>query len=95
MSRSVHIVAVGARTPLGLTAQSSAAAARAGISRVGAHPFMVDGNGDPLRCAYDAALDPALVAYQRVAKLAQSALDQILVKLEGGQLLLLASPENR
>lgn len=101
MSRSVHIAAVGARTPIGLTAVSSAAAARAGISRVGAHPFMVDANGGPLKCAYDTAVDPALVAYQRIAKLAQSALDQILSQLERGQPLedplpvLLALPDLR
>src|SRR5262245_38870859 len=101
MSRSVHIAAVGARTPIGLTAATSAAAARAGISRVGTHPFMVDANGDPLKCAFDTVLDPALVASQRIAKLAQSALDQILKQLEGGQPLrdplpvLLALPDMR
>jgi 3-oxoacyl-[acyl-carrier-protein] synthase-1 len=85
MSRSVDIAAVGARTPIGLTAVSSAAAARAGISRVGAHPFMVDANGDRLKCAYDTTLDPALVAHQRIVMLAQSALDQIFEQLKGGQ----------
>ena len=41
------IVAIGARTPLGRTARSSAAAARAGNTRLAAHPHMVDKAGDP------------------------------------------------
>jgi 3-oxoacyl-[acyl-carrier-protein] synthase-1 len=56
MSARIHINAVGARTPLGLDAESSAAAARAGISRVAEHPVMVDIKGTPVRCAWDRSI---------------------------------------
>ena len=51
MSDSVHIVAVGARTPLGLTAESSAAAVRAGIRRLTHHPLFVDRMAEPVTVA--------------------------------------------
>ena len=42
MSTAIHIVGVGARTPLGSTAETSAAAVRARINRMVLHPFMAD-----------------------------------------------------
>ncbi|MFO0648420.1 MAG: hypothetical protein U0326_19425 [Polyangiales bacterium] len=38
MTDAVHIVATGARTPVGLTAESAAAAVRARVSRLGEYP---------------------------------------------------------
>ncbi len=55
------IVSTGARTPVGLQAAPSAAAARAGILAAGEHPFMVDRAGDP----YYVGLDPTLRALGR------------------------------
>ncbi len=78
---ALEIAAIGARTPIGLTAESAAAAARAGISRIGAHPFIVDGRGDPVRMAVDARLDPKLAGWQRVAPLLDSALGQVIEKV--------------
>ena len=57
MAVSVHIIATGARTPLGLRAASSAATLRAGISGMGEHPFMIDQAGNPMPGALDAWLD--------------------------------------
>lgn len=74
MATSVHIVATGARTPLGLEAEPSAAAYRAGISAMGDHPFMIDRLGDPMPGAIDAKLDSDLMGPDRLLALAESAL---------------------
>jgi 3-oxoacyl-[acyl-carrier-protein] synthase-1 len=76
----IVVVALGARTPLGLTAEASAAAVRAGISRVREHPFMIDPAGEPLRTAMDCRLDPALLGWKRLAPLATSALFEAIGK---------------
>lgn len=101
MSASVHIVATGARTPLGLDAASSAAACRAGISAMGEHPFMVDRLGDPMPGALDTKLDPGLMGSQRLLTLAESALREAsaplgeLPKLNLRMPVYLALPELR
>jgi 3-oxoacyl-[acyl-carrier-protein] synthase-1 len=82
MSAPLHIVALGARTPVGLRAESSAAAVRAGISRVRRHPFMLDGGGEPLMAAFDARLEPELLGWRRVAALAASAIAEVAGKVE-------------
>jgi 3-oxoacyl-[acyl-carrier-protein] synthase-1 len=96
---SVSIVAVAARTPVGLTAPASAAAVRAGISRVGAHPFMLDGRGEPLRMAVDMQLDPKLLGGRRLAALARSALaeleDQLGANLLRAAEIFMSLPEGR
>ncbi len=81
MSRSVHIVAVAARTAVGLTAESTAAAVRAGVSRICQHPFMLDAAGDKLRCGYDRGIDPALFGADRMFSLARRALAEAAAKL--------------
>jgi 3-oxoacyl-[acyl-carrier-protein] synthase-1 len=96
----VSIVAMGARTPVGLAPASAAAAIRAGISRVGEHDFFVDDSNEPLRGATDARLDPALMGWQRLAALAHSALDQVATEIgpcssDSRIALLVASPELR
>jgi 3-oxoacyl-[acyl-carrier-protein] synthase-1 len=101
MSRDLHIVALGARTPVGLTAESSAAAIRAGISRVREHPFMVDAVGDALRCSPDSILEPNVFGADRLAALAAHALREVVAKLTtnrpyaGVLPLFLALPECR
>jgi 3-oxoacyl-[acyl-carrier-protein] synthase-1 len=101
MNSEVHIVAVGARTPVGLTAEGSAAAVRAGISRLGLHPELIDGAGKPLRCARDGALDPGLLGVKRLVELANSVLDEVAKKAfaQGGPFgavrLFLALPDAR
>jgi 3-oxoacyl-[acyl-carrier-protein] synthase-1 len=78
------VVAVGARSPLGLTAEASAAAARARISRVREHPFMVDRNGEPIRCAVVPGIDLDLALHDRLAIMAIGALEEALAKLPAG-----------
>jgi 3-oxoacyl-[acyl-carrier-protein] synthase-1 len=77
-----HVVAVTARTPVGLTAESSAAAVRAGVSRVTEHPFLVDLRGDLVRAALDGRLDPDLLGVPRMCALGRSALSELARKLE-------------
>jgi hypothetical protein len=81
VTRDVHIIAVGACTPVGRTAESSAAAIRAGISRVREHPFMVDGLGERLKCAYDPALESETLGVERLLALARHALCEVAAKV--------------
>lgn len=85
MPHTVHIVACAAQTAVGLTAESAAAAVRAGVSRVTLHPFLMDGAGESLRCAMAGGLDPEPLGTPRIAGLAQRA------KLEVGRKLGLAA----
>jgi 3-oxoacyl-[acyl-carrier-protein] synthase I len=77
----VHIVALGARTPVGLCAESSAAAIRARISRVQEHPFLVDLRGEPVRLGLDGRLDPARLGVPRMVEMATWALREVQEKL--------------
>ena len=99
MLQPSHIVAIGARTALGLAPEPSAAAVRAGMSRVEEHPYFVDATGQPLRGAYDRRLDEELPCVERMAALAEHALSQLVVRLQlRGELsvpLLLSLPEAR
>ncbi|MCC7155143.1 MAG: hypothetical protein IT161_11255 [Bryobacterales bacterium] len=74
MTTSISIVATGARTPVGLQAAPAAAAVRAGISRLGEHPYMIDQGGDPMPGALDPRLDPGMIGPQRLLALAETAL---------------------
>ena len=82
MTQEIHIVAVGARTPLGFNADSSFAAIRSGISEVREHPFIVDRKVEPVRMALDFELDPELMGPERFITLAATALEEICHKLE-------------
>lgn len=98
---SIHIVATGARTPLGLNCAASAAARRAGIGAACEHPFMIDRCGDPMTVALDKKLSPALVGTPRLLALAEPALREACAVLGEAGLdttripLLLALPELR
>jgi 3-oxoacyl-[acyl-carrier-protein] synthase-1 len=95
------VVAIGARTPVGLTAETSAAAVRAGISRVREHPFIIDMGGNPRVMAFDSRLATTSLGWRRLASLAESALGQTLSHLDsqrrgdGPIPVLLALPESR
>jgi 3-oxoacyl-[acyl-carrier-protein] synthase I len=78
---AIHIVATGARTPLGLHSASSAAAVRARITGLGEHPFMVDGVGDLMPAALDPELDPHLMGPRRLLSLAETALREACAPL--------------
>lgn len=77
MTRAVHVVAVAARTPVGLRADATAAAIRAGISRVALHPLFVDATGEFVRCGYDATLGAALHGSARLIALGREAQREI------------------
>lgn len=99
MLDSSHIVGLGARTVVGLLPETSAAAVRAGVSRVEEYPHMIDSTGQPLRGAYDRSVDEGLPAVERMAVLAEHALAVLAARTcSGGALslpLLLALPEER
>jgi 3-oxoacyl-[acyl-carrier-protein] synthase-1 len=100
VNAEIEVVAVGARTPVGSTAESSAAAVRAGISRYAEYPF-IDARGEPVVVAADGELDPKLEGRDRLVPLVESVLDEVEVKLGSAVLqgsrprLLLALPEAR
>jgi 3-oxoacyl-[acyl-carrier-protein] synthase I len=81
MIETPQIVAIAARTPVGLAAESSAAAIRAGVSRLTLQPASRDSRNEPIRAARDARLDPALLGAFRVEQLASLALAELLGKL--------------
>ncbi len=102
MTGGVHIVATGARTPLGLQAAPSAAAYRAGITAAIQHPFLIDRAGEPMSLACDASLDPGLVGNARLLRLAETALREACERLSQADFiskpsvsLLLGLPEFR
>ena len=100
MARQVHILALGARTPLGLSAERTAAAVRGGIGRFVAHPLLVDGTGQNVVMSLDSLLPPDEVGWMRLCSLAATALTEVTSKLEsvtnGRPLpILLALPESR
>jgi 3-oxoacyl-[acyl-carrier-protein] synthase-1 len=84
-----------------LSADSAAAAVRAGVSRIEEHPFLVDLRGDPVRAARDRHLDPGAAAPRRMLELARSALAEVVgklgakAKLDGKVLLFVGVAEPR
>lgn len=71
MTIGACIVGCGARTVVGLRAWTTAAAVRAGISRLGFHPELLDKHGDELRVAMDSKLDASLEGVDRMRVLAE------------------------
>lgn len=65
----MHIVALAATTPVGLAAESSAAAVRAGLSRIVENPRFVDATGGILYCGTVATLSPQLAGAERLMAL--------------------------
>lgn len=91
----IHVVALGARTPVGLTAESSAAAIRAGISRVREHPFSVDSEGQRIRCAMDARLPAARLGHTRMLEMVAHVVHEVVRKVGRKGPIWLALPEPR
>jgi 3-oxoacyl-[acyl-carrier-protein] synthase-1 len=76
----ISVVGVGARTALGLTAAASAAAVRAGVTRIAEHPYMIDKAAEPYMVAMDSTLEePRRI--ERLFVLLTSALDEALAGL--------------
>jgi 3-oxoacyl-[acyl-carrier-protein] synthase-1 len=81
MSHEVHIVALAATTPLGLAAESSAAAVRAGLSRIVENPRFVDATGDILCCGTVPTLAPQLAGADRLSELLRGTWAELEAKL--------------
>ncbi|CDX29159.1 Beta-ketoacyl synthase [Mesorhizobium sp. ORS 3359] len=69
---TIVVVGVGARTPLGFDAASSAAAVRAGISAIQDHPYMIDRFGEPMKVTRDIGIDVTLPGAERAVEIAVS-----------------------
>lgn len=80
MSVELAVVAVGARTPVGLAAESSAAAVRARISRLREYPFIAP-TGELVVVGADAGLDLKLEGRERLPPLALGAMREVADKL--------------
>jgi 3-oxoacyl-[acyl-carrier-protein] synthase I len=85
MPERVGIVALGACTPVGRDAWSSAAAVRAGICGFAQHPYMIDTAGEPMRAAIAPWLDIDLGGADRLEALLFPAIDQALEPLHSFQ----------
>ncbi|PBC03483.1 beta-ketoacyl synthase N-terminal-like domain-containing protein [Mesorhizobium sp. WSM3860] len=67
---TIVVVGVGARTPLGFDAASSAAAVRAGLSAIQDHPYMVDRFGELMKVTRDRGIDIMLNGPERAVEIA-------------------------
>jgi 3-oxoacyl-[acyl-carrier-protein] synthase I len=81
MREPLCIVGMGASTPVGRDAWSSAAAVRAGISGLIEHPYMIDTAGEPMRVAMAPWLDVELQGLARLESLLFPAITQALEPL--------------
>lgn len=101
MTPPVYIVAMAARTCVGLTAEATAAAVRAGVSRISEHPLLSDPGAEPLYCGAVASVDSSLQGVDRLAELGSQGVAQIIRRLAvplgiGGPIAVhLAFPEPR
>ncbi len=77
MSLDVYVVATGARTPVGLCSETTAAATRAGLCRIREHPRFVGAGGELLRCARDGVLGVDVPGVQRLVEMALSSLREV------------------
>jgi 3-oxoacyl-[acyl-carrier-protein] synthase I len=82
MSEQVCIVGLGASTPVGRDAWSSAAAVRAGISGFAQHPYMIDTAGEPMRAAMAPWVDIGVQGTDRFEALLFPAIDEALALWE-------------
>lgn len=101
MTGPLEIVAMAARTPVGLTARSSAAAVRAGISRLREFPFAT-ATGQPVVLGTDPLLDDAQQGFDRMQVMLEAVLEQVvqdvgpqLAALPHGCDVALALPDTR
>lgn len=85
MAERVVIVALGACTPVGRDAWSSAAAVRAGISGFVQHPYMIDTAGEPMRAAIAPWIDIDVSGADRLEALLFPTLEQALAPLQSPQ----------
>lgn len=75
-AQPVYVCSVGARTPVGAGWLPAAAAVRAGVSAIAAHPDWVDKSGGRVRVARDAFLDTDLDMTRRIVTMLKDAIDE-------------------
>lgn len=81
MADAVYVVGLGASTPVGRDALSSAAAVRAGINGFAEHPYMIDSAGEPMRVAIAPWLGSDSYGRDRLEALLFPSIDQALEPL--------------
>jgi 3-oxoacyl-[acyl-carrier-protein] synthase I len=82
---TVVVVGIGARTPLGFDAPSSAAAVRAGLSAIQEHPFMIDRFGELMKVTRDIGIEVSVNGPARAVEIAMSpAIDALKPLLRSG-----------
>jgi len=79
--QAVHVVSLGASTPVGRSAWASAAAVRAGVSGLGQHPFMIDTSGEPMKVVRAPWLEIDFGGRERLEALLFPAIDEALLPL--------------
>lgn len=82
---SVVVAGLGARTVVGMTAATSAAAVRGGITRVTEHPFLFDSMGEALQVASASYLEIDLIGAARFIRLLEPAVSEALALLRSRQ----------
>lgn len=75
---TLRVLAIGAFTPVGGDARSTAAAVRAGLCGFSEHAYMVDTAGEPMRVAQVTGVDAGLLGVERLVALLAPALTQAL-----------------
>jgi len=81
MTESVVIVSMGANTPVGANAWSSAAAVRAGVSGFTEHPYMIDTAGEPMKVALVSSIDIDISGVDRFEALLLPAIDEAIAPI--------------
>lgn len=84
MTHPVVIVSMGACTPVGRDAWSTAAAVRAKISGMAFHPFMTSAEGEPVQTAAAPWLDPDMCGPARLTALLLPAIEEALAGVTDG-----------
>ena len=78
---ALRVLAIGAFTPVGGDARSTAAAVRAGLCGFREHAYMIDTAGEPMRVAQVAGVDAGLRGAERLVALLAPALTEALSDL--------------
>lgn len=78
---ALRVLAIGAFTPVGGDARSTAAAVRAGLCGFREHAYMIDTAGEPMRVAQVAGIDAGLRGTARLVALLAPALTEALAGL--------------
>ncbi len=80
MTFGLEVIAIGARTPVGLLAETTAAAVRARICRIRDYGF-VDANGEAMMVASDSKIASTIEGPERLVALGRSVIDEVARKL--------------